>query len=114
MKSDAGMTHRTKIGLAFVVGGMVAAGVTLLCAPEEGSQARGRVRGYLGGAWDRTRDALGTVANQGRGIVSGSVAPINAAYRAGREAYRSESTRLRDATRQSDSVSDADSRRLPM
>ncbi len=103
MRSDAASTHTLVVGMAFLTGGVVGAAAALLFTPAEGRETREQIRGYLGGAWDRTRDRIGTVANtvanQGRGFVSDTVAPLNAAYRAGRDAYRSETTRLRRLVR---------------
>ncbi len=99
MRSDAASTQTIVIGMAFLTGGVLGAAVALLSTPTEGRETREQIRGYLGGAWDRTRDRIGTVANQGRGFMSDTVAPLNAAYRAGRDAYRSETTRLRRLVR---------------
>jgi gas vesicle protein len=82
--------------IAFFIGGAVAATVALVCAVQEGRQRRERIRSVVEGAWRRTSDAANELAQQGRELVTETVAPLSAAYTAGREAFWREYSRNRE------------------
>ncbi len=102
---------QVSLGLAFVIGGLLGAAAILLSTPESGDETRERLRQYVDEVWGRTRHAARNAADQGRGLLSGTVAPFNAAYRAGREAYRSESLRLNRIATERDIATGATSHR---
>ncbi len=97
MRSSGWDLSATYAGIvAFVIGGAVAASVTLLCTIEESRQTRQRVRSFVGEAWRRTSDAAKELAQQGRELVAETAAPLGAAYTAGREAFWREYSRNRE------------------
>ena len=50
------------VGWAFVIGGLVGAGVTLLLAPQAGSASREQLRGYAGRVEENLHGLTGKVA----------------------------------------------------
>ncbi|MEK6759486.1 MAG: YtxH domain-containing protein [Deltaproteobacteria bacterium] len=87
-------TRRGGTVLAFLIGGVVGAGIALLYAPNSGAQTRKKMKDGLGDATDWTRDkyddARHTVADttdKVRQIVDEKKEDLKAAVDAGKEAF---------------------------
>ena len=59
---------------AFIAGGLIGAGIALLCAPQRGTEKRSRLRDYAGGATDELmeqgREVWDTQWNKGRNVMT--------------------------------------------
>ncbi|TAN62776.1 YtxH domain-containing protein [bacterium] len=82
------------MALAFIVGGLVGAGIALLYAPASGAETRKRIRKGVGDACDlatdKYHDALESLeesAGKVRQLAEDKKADIKAAYDAGKDAY---------------------------
>jgi gas vesicle protein len=94
MTTDERQLSPTYFGMvAFLAGGAVAAALTFLFTLEKGRRTRERIRTFTGEAWDLTRQAMNDLTHQGRDLVAEAMAPIEAAYSAGREAFWREYSR---------------------
>lgn len=89
------------VGLAFVTGALVGAGLALLLAPQSGRETRDQIRGYARRTEDSLRDlagkateALDEVVERGREVLQEKKSVLTEAFDAGREAMRRERERL--------------------
>ena len=80
--------------LAFLIGGMVGAGIALLLTPQSGSRTRQRIRkttrdmtDIAGSYYEQMRETIGTAAVKGKGLVSEKKPLLAAAIDAGKQAY---------------------------
>ncbi len=80
--------------LAFLLGAVVGAGVTLLMAPWSGREARERIKTAAEDARDRaeavlaeTREKVSTVIEKGKGALEKERSTIKSALEAGKEAF---------------------------
>lgn len=76
--------------LAFLVGGIVGAGLAIALAPSSGRETRERLK-RLG---EETGEKLKETLEAGKGLVQEGRSIISAVYEAGREAMRKEKERL--------------------
>ncbi len=83
--------------LAFILGGIVGAGVALLMSPQSGKETRGRIRDIAEDVKKKTaeyagevKDKLSTTVEQGRDFIEDKKSLIATAVDAGKEAYEKE------------------------
>ncbi|HMK60213.1 MAG TPA: YtxH domain-containing protein [Dissulfurispiraceae bacterium] len=83
--------------LAFVLGGMVGAGVALLLAPQSGTETRRRIRELADDVKDRATDYAGTAkdkvvttVDKAKELYEEKKSAISAAVEAGKDAYEKE------------------------
>ena len=89
------------VGLAFVTGGLLGAGVALLLAPQSGRQSQEQLRGYARRAEksvhelaDKATEAVEQVLDKGREFIQEKKSVLNEAIETGRTAMRGERDRL--------------------
>ena len=82
---------------AFILGGIVGAGITLLMAPQSGKEARDKIKDLASGVKDKTtdyvehaKDSLKSTVNKGKDFFEGKKSLISTAIEAGKEAYEKE------------------------
>lgn len=87
--------------LAFILGGVIGAGVALLLAPDSGAETRRRIRegfddaeDWARGRYDNTLDRLDKGKDRVRTIMSEKREDIRAAIDAGKDAYLRRKDRL--------------------
>lgn len=85
MGEEKGFTASSVL-LAFVVGGIVGAGLALLMAPQSGRELRQKIKEITGEAKEKVTSAL----EHGREFVEEKKSLISAAIEAGKEAYERE------------------------
>ncbi len=83
--------------LAFVVGGLVGAGLAMLLTPVSGPEARRKLREFKDDVQDRAEDYIdsakervGSAVSRGREFVDEKKSAISKAVDAGKEAYARE------------------------
>lgn len=83
--------------LAFLLGGVVGAGLAFLVAPQSGEETRRRIKGLADEIKDKTndyineaRDKATTAADESRGYYDEKKSLIKAAIEAGKDAYEKE------------------------
>ncbi|MBI4688409.1 MAG: YtxH domain-containing protein [Nitrospirae bacterium] len=91
----------TDMLLAFVIGGVVGAGVALLMAPQSGKETREKIKELAGDAKDKASDYFGqarekvtSAVSHGKEFVDEKKSLIASAIDAGKEAYEKEKGRL--------------------
>jgi gas vesicle protein len=89
------------VGLIFLSGAAIGAGVALLLAPQSGRETREQLRGYARRAEenvhelaDRATEALGKTLDNGREFIKDKQAVLTEAVEAGRAAMQWERNRL--------------------
>ncbi len=89
------------VGVAFVIGAALGAGVSLLLAPQSGRESRKQVRGYVRRADEQFQDladtateVVGQAVDKGREFIKDKQAVVTEAVEAGRAAMQSERERL--------------------
>ncbi len=87
--------------LAFLVGGVVGAGVALLMAPESGENVRRKIRDFADdtksratGYADQAKDAFNTSLARGKELYEEKKSAITSAIEAGREAFIKEKEKI--------------------
>ncbi len=95
------MNNSKNVAMAFLIGGVIGAGVALLFAPASGIETRRRIKDGVedAGDWakDRYQDARYKVSESGgrvRQFVTDKKEDLQAAYDAGRDAYQRGKERL--------------------
>jgi len=95
------MNNSKNVAMAFLIGGVIGAGVALLFAPASGIETRTRIKDGAddAGDWakDRYQDARYRVSESGgrvRQFVTDKKEDLQAAFDAGREAYQRGKERL--------------------
>lgn len=95
------VNNRSNSLFAFVVGGVIGAGIALLYAPSTGAEARRKVREGMddAGDWvkDKYTDAVDSVtdgAGKVKQVIVDKKDDVKEAYQAGREAYHRGKERL--------------------
>lgn len=83
--------------LAFLLGGVVGAGLALLVAPQSGEATRRKIKELADDIKDKTneyinetRDKVSSVADEGKGYYDEKKTLIKAAIDAGKDAYEKE------------------------
>ena len=83
--------------LAFVLGGMVGAGVALLLAPQSGTETRRKIKELTDDVKEKATDYAGTAkekvvstADKAKELYEEKKSAISAAVEAGKEAYEKE------------------------
>ncbi len=83
--------------LAFVLGGMVGAGVALLLAPQSGTETRRKIKELTEDVKEKATDYAGTAkekvvstVDKAKGLYEEKKSAISAAVEAGKEAYEKE------------------------
>ncbi|OPY68914.1 MAG: YtxH-like protein [Syntrophorhabdaceae bacterium PtaU1.Bin034] len=83
--------------IAFVMGGLVGAGLALLLTPQPGSRTRQQIkeasedtREKMGVYYRQAREKMGATVDRGRELMKESGPLLTAAIEAGREAYERE------------------------
>jgi len=89
------------VGLAFVIGGLVGAGVALLLAPQSGRESREQVRGYVRRAEEnihelaeKAAEVFDKTVDKGREFINDKQAVLTEAVQAGGAAMQRERERL--------------------
>jgi len=95
------MNNSKNVAMAFLIGGVIGAGVALLFAPASGIETRRRIKDGVedAGDWarDRYQDARYKASESGgrvRQLVTDKKEDLQAAFDAGREAYQKGKERL--------------------
>jgi gas vesicle protein len=98
--SDEGRGSGTVL-LAFLLGGVVGAGVALIFAPQSGIETRKKlkdmaddVKDKTSGYIDETKDKMSSFVEQGKENIEGKKSIVKSAIEAGKEAYTKEKERL--------------------
>lgn len=96
--------ERTRTGgtfLAFLIGGVVGAGIALLYAPNSGAETRRKMKDGLGdatdwakGKYDDARDTVADTTGKVRQMVDDKKEDLKAAVEAGKEAFHKGKERL--------------------
>ena len=94
MSDDKCCSSSGGILLAFLAGGLVGAGLALLCAPVTGREARERIGGLAGELKKKSEEWTGEVKQKVEGFIDEERSVIKAAYDAGREAMAREKARF--------------------
>jgi gas vesicle protein len=83
--------------LAFVLGGMVGAGVALLLAPQSGTETRKKIKDLADDVKEKATDYAGTAkemvsstVDKAKGLYEEKKSAITAAVEAGKDAYEKE------------------------
>lgn len=86
--------------LAFVLGGVVGAGVALMLAPQSGAETRKKIKELADEVKEKATDYAGTAKGQvtetvekAKGLYEEKKSAITAAVQAGKEAYEKEVTK---------------------
>ncbi len=87
----------SSVFLAFILGGVVGAGITLLMAPQAGSETREKIKDLAEDVKEKTtdyveqaKDKLTSTVKQGKKIFDGKKSLLSSAIEAGKEAYEKE------------------------
>ncbi len=80
--------------VAFLVGGIVGAGLALLYAPVSGREAREKIGGLAGDLKKKAENWTGDVKSRVETFIDQEKAVVKAAYDAGREAMEKEKARF--------------------
>lgn len=95
------MNNSKNVALAFLIGGVVGAGVALLFAPSSGTEARKRIREGVeeAGDWARnryqdTKHSVTESAGKVKQFVGEKKEDLQSAFDAGKEAYQKGKERL--------------------
>jgi gas vesicle protein len=86
--------------LAFLLGGMVGAGLSLLLAPQAGTETRKRIREFADDVKEKATDYAGQAkekvisnVDKAKGMYEEKKSALTAAIEAGKEAYEKEVTK---------------------
>jgi gas vesicle protein len=86
--------------LAFLLGGMVGAGLSLLLAPQAGTETRKRIREFADDVKEKATDYAGQAkekvisnVDKAKGMYEVKKSALTAAIEAGKEAYEKEVTK---------------------
>ncbi|MEW6600747.1 MAG: YtxH domain-containing protein [Nitrospirota bacterium] len=97
MNDDRGCSAASHVVLAFVLGGLVGAGIALLTAPRSGRETREKIREFTDETRkkaseyaEQTKDKLSSAIEHGREFVTEKKSLISSAIEAGKEAYSKE------------------------
>lgn len=89
------------IFLAFIMGGIVGAGIMMLLAPEAGEDMRKRIKNYSNDTKNKlteyasqTRDTVVSKVDKGKEVFDEKKAALTGAIEAGKEAYLKEKEKL--------------------
>lgn len=89
------------VALAFILGGVIGAGIAMLFAPESGRRTRERLRDFAADMRDKTidlsedlRDKAEDAMERGREVYEEKKSILSAAVQAGKEAVQRERERL--------------------
>jgi gas vesicle protein len=92
------------IFLAFLIGGVVGAGVALLLAPKPGEEARGKIKKLVEDVkekaetcFDEIKEKVVSTVEKGKEVVQEKKSIITTAIEAGKEAYEKEKEKLSKA-----------------
>lgn len=87
----------SSVFLAFVLGGIVGAGVALLMAPQSGKETREKIKGLADdikekatGYAGQIKDKVASAVEDGKGFFEEKKSLLTAAAEAGKEAYEKE------------------------
>ncbi len=87
----------SSVFLAFVLGGIVGAGVALLMAPQSGKETREKIKGIADdikekatGYAGQIKDKVASVVEDGKGFFEEKKSLLTTAVEAGKEAYEKE------------------------
>lgn len=96
MSEEKGLTTSNML-LAFIIGGIVGAGLALLMAPQSGRETRQKIKGLTDKAKEKATDYIGrvkekvtTTAQHGKEFVEEKKSLLATAIEAGKEAYQKE------------------------
>ncbi|MBI5682279.1 MAG: YtxH domain-containing protein [Deltaproteobacteria bacterium] len=99
--SDRGGSTMIEVTLAFLLGGVVGAGIALLYAPAAGEETRQKLKETTDRLRGQIRDkteGMGGYVEEGvqkvKEFIDEKKADITAAYESGKEAYRREKAKL--------------------
>lgn len=91
----------SSIFLAFILGGVVGAGVTLLMAPQSGRDARERIKDMTENIKEKTtdyveqaKDKITSTVKQSKDFFENKKSLLSTAVEAGKEAYEKEKEKL--------------------
>lgn len=97
MNEERGCSGAGHVVLAFVLGGIVGAGIALLTAPRSGKETREKIREFADETKKKTseyaeqvKDKLSSAVEHGKEFVSEKKSLISSAIEAGKEAYGKE------------------------
>jgi len=97
MNEERGCAAGSHVILAFVLGGLVGAGLALLTAPRSGRETREKIREFADETKkkaseyaDQTKDKLSSAVEHGKEFVSEKKSLISSAIEAGKDAYGKE------------------------
>lgn len=89
------------VGISFLLGGLIGAGIALLLAPKSGKETRQRLSELAGEARDKTEDyvehvrgSVNSAVNKGQDFYNDKKSIIAAAVEAGKEAFEKEKEKL--------------------
>ena len=93
MNEDNGFSA-SSVFLAFILGGVVGAGISLLLAPQSGKETREKIKGLAEDIKGKTTDYAGQIKDKvtstvehGREFIEEKKSIISSAIEAGKEAY---------------------------
>jgi len=97
MNEERGCSAAGHVVLAFVLGGLVGAGLALLTAPRSGRETREKIREFADETKkkaseyaEQTKDKLSSAVEHGKEFVTEKKTLISSAIEAGKEAYSKE------------------------
>lgn len=97
MNEERGCSAAGHVVLAFVLGGIVGAGIALLTAPRSGRETREKIREFADETKkkaseyaEQTKDKLSSAVEHGKEFVTEKKTLISSAIEAGKEAYSKE------------------------
>lgn len=97
MSDERGCTAASHVVLAFVLGGLVGAGIALLTAPRSGRETREKIRELSDESRkrasefaDQAKDKLSSAVEHGKEYVTEKKSLISSAIEAGKDAYSKE------------------------
>lgn len=101
MRSDEGDRDVGAMLLAFVIGGLVGAGIALLLAPKPGPEVRGKIKELAEDVKqkvetyvDQVKEKVASTVEKGKEILEEKKSVITTAIEAGKEAYEKEKEKL--------------------
>jgi gas vesicle protein len=97
MNDDRGCSFSGNVFLAFIIGGIVGAGIALLTAPQSGRETREKIKGLADETRQKANEYAGQVKDKfssavesGKHFVEEKKSLISTAIDAGKEAYGKE------------------------